>query len=154
MDAEDRKLNWAKGIFRIVGFLFVNVWLGYEFLKAEDPLKRLLPWDSGLAIATKWVLLPAAVIALYIYAIMFCIKGFNEPKLNWKEGMNRIGVVIGSLVLVVIFFLSWSWTNNILTALVIVGATAFVFFICILIENYLEEGFYKPDDDYYDDDDA
>ena len=97
MNAKYLKPNWARGIFRIVGFLFVFAWLSYyEFLNVAAPFEVAAPlglwssWNNGLLMfVIKVILIPATIIALFVYGIYWCAKGFYEPKLNWKEGLGR-----------------------------------------------------------------
>lgn len=142
-----RNLNWGRGIVRIIGFLFINVWVIYEFVNAEDPVNRLIPWDSGLAVAVKWVLLPTIVVGFYVFGIAYCLFGFKEPRLNWEEGLRRTGIVVGILVLISIFFSFWFITEKIVYALIVVGASLLIWFICKLIGEYLDEGYYSNDDE-------
>ena len=134
-------LKKLRGVFRTIGFLFINAWIFFEYIIADKQLSQLIPWNAGLFLAIEAVLYLVVVISFYVSGIIYCIHGFRDWFFLYGKGWSRICYVVRVLFIIVLFLYLWGLTENWIYALICAGGTAVFWCVCILIYWRIDEGF-------------
>ncbi len=139
--------NWRCGIFRVVMVLFIISIVVFEIIQSGEYFDFLFSWESGIMFSLKIIVLPVVVTCLLVSLIKWAIRGFNQPRLNWLAGIGRIGFCLLVLLIIGVFFVTLAETKSIETAIITTILFVVVLAVVILVVIWIDEAFWKSDDD-------
>ena len=161
------KRNYSAFIFRVTCAICILNVVRYYAVKGIEKhgnlikaFNALLPWDNPLN-STLQIIIVVSSIALCVVGIKYCIDGLKAPKLNWKEGLNRLATAVAALIgivcILLLFVTTWTETKSYITAFVVTITVFIVGSILVLIGdtviNRIWSGFrHQDNDEYYEDD--